>query len=333
MLYIRTDMNDIIATGHVMRCLAIADAAKAMGEDVTFLLADENAVELISDRGYETIVLNTLWNQMEEELEVLQKVIEKKGIDKLLVDSYQVTETYLRELKKLVNIAYIDDLNEFVYPVDMLICYAGYWKKFYHADRYPRTKLLLGLEYTPLRNTFKNTQRKVIKDTVDNLLIVTGGTDRYNIIERLLEAIDRTSYKQIDVVCGKYYMNYGQLCGKYINEKNVIIHKAINNLEEYMKQADVAITAGGTTLYELCAIGTPSISISFTDNQLDNVAQFAEDQIIDYAGDVRKDNIFEKVNYYIATFTKEKRCRQSQKMQVLVDGVGAQRIVEEFLKL
>ena len=52
MLYIRTDMNSIIATGHVMRCLAIADAAKKAGKNTTFILADKQAIEVIHERGY-----------------------------------------------------------------------------------------------------------------------------------------------------------------------------------------------------------------------------------------------------------------------------------------
>lgn len=53
MLYIRTDMNSVIASGHVMRCLAIADAAKALGEKITFILSDENAVSFITAHGHE----------------------------------------------------------------------------------------------------------------------------------------------------------------------------------------------------------------------------------------------------------------------------------------
>ena len=58
MFYIRTDINEIIATGHVMRCLSIADAAKRQGEDVIFILSDENGKKYIEDRGYKIVVLN-----------------------------------------------------------------------------------------------------------------------------------------------------------------------------------------------------------------------------------------------------------------------------------
>lgn len=115
MLYIRVDMNDKIATGHVMRCLAVADAARMKGEDTTFILADWQAVELLRQRGYEFVVLHSQWDDMEGELFELQKVIDKYQMKRLLIDSYQVTKRYLKALKECVEIFYIDDLNAFHY--------------------------------------------------------------------------------------------------------------------------------------------------------------------------------------------------------------------------
>ena len=91
MLYIRADMNRIIATGHVMRCLAIADAAEILGRKTTFILADDQAEELIKQRGHKTIILHTEWNNMDIELEQLKNIIMTYKIHALLVDSYQVT--------------------------------------------------------------------------------------------------------------------------------------------------------------------------------------------------------------------------------------------------
>ena len=95
-----------------------------------------------------------------------------------------------------------------------------------------------------------------------------------------------------------------------------------------MKEADLAISAGGTTLYELCAVGTPAISYSFADNQLYNVKQFAKDGMIDYAGDVRRDDIFTNVVELYQKYDKDRRLREerSVRMQQMVDGKGAERI-------
>ena len=114
MLYIRTDMNVQIATGHVMRCLSIADATRELGEKVIFLLADNHAVEYITERGYETIVLGTKWDDMASELPILLDIIKEKKIQSVLIDSYQVTETYLKSLSEHIKIAYLDDLNAIV---------------------------------------------------------------------------------------------------------------------------------------------------------------------------------------------------------------------------
>lgn len=333
MLYIRTDMNDTIATGHIMRCLAIADCVKKCGENVTFVVADTNPVELISERGYKCIVLNTKWDDMESELEKLENTICENTIQKLLIDSYQVTKLYLEAVSKLVKTVYIDDVNAFSYPVDMLICYASYWKKFNYEQHYCGTKLLLGTKYTPVRDVFQNCKKKYIKDKIENILILSGGTDKYNVIRKLIERLPRGKYQCINVICGRYYEAYDALCEQYQDEKNVFIHKAVSDIEKYMADADVAITAGGTTLYELCALGTPAISFSFVDNQLENVLQFQADGVIDYAGDVRTDNVIEKILLLLGTFSKEKRCRQSKNMQALVDGMGTKRIVDEWIKL
>lgn len=330
MLYIRADMNEVIATGHIMRCLAIADAARELGRDTTFILADTQAVELIRERGHRSIVLDTGWNQMDMELPALKKVIAECGIRKLLVDSYSVTSEYLQALSEQVEVAYIDDLDSFIYPVHTLIRYTGNWEESAYEERYRETKLLLGLEYAPLRRAFANCSQKVIPPRAENLLLLSGGTDRFYVIESLLKEIRKEQYKSIDVICGKYYEDYTQMCAHYHQYENIHFHQGINNVEDYMKKADVAVSAGGTTLYELSACGTPTISYSFADNQLDNVKRFQKDNLISYAGDVRYDKAIEKILHDLDLYMENMplRMQQSRRMQALIDGKGALRIAK-----
>lgn len=330
MIYIRADMNERIATGHIMRCLAIADAAREMGEDTTFLLADTQAVELLENRGYAYIILNTPWDDMEAELGEIKSVIAQYGIQALLIDSYQVTETYLTHLAKLTRTIYLDDLNMFLYPVDSVICYANYHTKFAYEENYPIDKLYLGCNYVPLGKEFRDCCPKVIKEQVENLLLLAGGADTYHILRSLLESIDVKGYQQVHVICGKYNTDYEDLKLKYTEYLNVSIHKAVTDMKHYMEQADLVITAGGTTLYELCAVGTPAISYSFADNQIDNVRKFQEDEMIDYAGDIRCDNVMDNVEKILGKYVNSIALRQerSVKMQKLVDGYGAKRIAE-----
>lgn len=334
MIYIRADMNEQIATGHIMRCLSIADALRGLGEPVRFILSDEQAVSLLKQRGYDAIVLHTRWNHMDEELSGLSQVIRNEHIDKLLIDSYQVTQRYLAGLSKLVTTVYMDDLNLFEYSVDAVICYANYWKKFQYKINDKRTTYLLGMKYVPLKQAFWNCEAKIISEKANNLLILTGVSDPFNVTEQILDSIDTYQFQTIDVICGIYNTNYNKFVKKYENNKNIKLHQAVNNIEQYMKKADIAISAGGMTLYELCAIGTPAISFSFADNQLDNVRQFQEDRLIDYAGDARMDDIAGTINQYLTRYRNdfELRKEKSEKMQKMVDGKGAIHLAEALLK-
>lgn len=335
MFYIRTDMNAVIATGHMMRCLSIADAAASRGQEVTFILADEQAADLIKQRGYRVIVLHTQWSDMDAELPQLLKVVEQEKIDRLLIDSYQVTESYLKTLTAHIKTLYIDDRNTFVYPVDGIVCYAGYWRKFDYGSRYQETKLFLGLQYTPLRQAFCHCNKRIFQENELELLLLSGGTDPFDMLKSILGELDKGKFKRINVICGRYYKGYNNLQTAYQSYENIHIYQAVSNMEDYMKTADIAVSAGGTTLYELCACGTPAISYSFVDNQLDNVKQFQEDGLIDYAGDVRYDRVIENILRYLEIYSTDitLRRQRSVKMQKLIDGNGASRITDALMNI
>lgn len=334
MLYIRTDMNSMIATGHLMRCLAIADAVKSLGEDVAFILADDQAMELLEEHGYQTIIMNTQWDNMDSELPVLKQLIEKCTIEKILIDSYQVTEKYLKILSAMVQTYYIDDLNAFFYPVNNIICYANYWEKFKYAERYQKTGLFLGTKYVPLRKEFCECGKKDISIRVKNLLLLSGGTDKYGILGQILNRLDLDKYSQVNVICGCYDTQYEKLKKVEFMKGNVKVYCAVTDMERFMREADLAVSAGGTTLYELCVVGTPSISYSIADNQLDNVKKFHEDGIIDYAGDVRWDDVVGNIERYLQLYNFDQKLRQekSKEMQKLVDGKGALRIAKALIR-
>lgn len=125
------------------------------------------------------------------------------------------------------------------------------------------------------------------------------------------------------------------MCRKFLKFENIHFYQAVEHMKEYMMEADIAISAGGTTLYELCACGTPTITYSFADNQLNNVLQFQEDELMDYAGDVRDMDVFKNAEILLDKYDEsvELRKERSTKMQSLVDGKGSERIVKELLKL
>lgn len=336
-LYIRVDMNEIIATGHLMRCLSIADAARTRGVETKFIVADEKPSELLKKKQYDYIVLHTKWNDMDSEIPVMIDIIEKYAIEKILIDTYQVTEAYLAALTAKTYTVYIDDLNSFVYPVNAIICYAIYHKKFDYVQRYKdsdyNTKIYEGCDYTPLRMEYREMPPKTIRDSIENVLIMSGGADPYNAIDKILESVNRYNYRCVNVVCGRYNEKYDELSMKY-QSKNIHLYKSLDNIIDYMKQADLAISAGGTTLYELCACGTPTITYSLADNQLDNVKGFEKAGIMSFLGDVRYDDFSKKIDEVLDEYEENGyRTKKSMLMQKEVDGEGASRIAKLLYKL
>ena len=325
-MYFRVDMNNIIATGHVMRCLAMAEGFRDLGEDCTFILADDYAKEFIESFGHKVIVLNTVWNQMDEELEELLKIIKINNIKKMIVDSYYVTHRYLTELQKYTSIAYIDDNNAFIYPVDMVIA-SGIWinheqyKKQYEGTD---TRLLLGTKFVPLRKEFRevNASYRYI-----DLMITTGGTDTYNVAGRLIEYI-KESYPEWKVVVISSRLQ------SEMETDNIKILSNVRNMSEIMSSSKVAISASGSTLYELCSCKVPTVCFAFADNQLELAAEMDRQGIMEYVGDARtKDNIIEQLVMTAKHLLEddERQMKMQQKMSGLVDGKGVERIVEEWL--
>ena len=334
-IYFRADGNSAIATGHMMRCLSIADACKEKGHEVTFIVADAQCDALIFQRGYDYIDLCGKWDDLEYELEILVGIIKTNDVQILIIDSYYVTKRYLRVLKTLTKTVYIDDLNAFIYPVDMLINYSICADELEYPSKYSDTKLLLGCHYVPLRLQFSNVGKKVIRKQVKNILITTGGTDSQNMMEKLLGKIQLdTDFKHIDihVVTGIFNSHLEELRALESRCDNVIVHCNVTDMAVLMIEADLAVSAGGSTLYELSACGVPTITYSFADNQLGNVRGFAQRNLMDYAGDTRNDlevcveNIIRAIKYYM--HSKKKRSEVSQKLQKLVDGRGRDRIVK-----
>lgn len=341
MLYIRTDSNNKIATGHVMRCISIAKAMKKNNEEVIFITADANSEELITSNGFKVICLNSKWNDLNYEIEILIDIILKNKIEKILIDSYFVTKDYLESLKKYTKLIYIDDLDLFTYPVNLLINYNGSHKKFMYDANYNNTdiKILKGYKYVPLRKEFQDVSTSV-KNDVTSILFTMGGSDENNLtLEFIKSIIKYKKYNNIkfNIVVGRFNNNFNELKKIVYDIPNINLHYNVNNMSKIMLESDIAISAGGTTLFELCSCGIPTISFIIADNQEDGTKNLESEGTLLYAGDIRLgiqkciNNIMLKMDLMINDFNIRKR--MALNMKSLVDGNGAYRIVKEIEKL
>ena len=332
-VYIRCDGNQNIGTGHVMRCLAIADQIKKIGNMPIFLVADDSVSGLISEKKHKTICLNSSWNKLEAEVDFLEKMLSGREKDNLLVDSYYATPEYLKKLSSFAEVTYIDDLCEDKYDVKNLVNYNYYasdmgYEKLYEGEN---TLLYLGPYYTPLRAEFKNLCVRAFHG-INRVLITTGGTDNYNVLDYLLEYfVDRGINVDIFAIVGRFNKNKDQLYKKYATYNNIHMLININNMHEYMLDCDFCITAGGTTLYELCACGTPSLMYVLADNQLDAAKKFNDTNLIPCIGDVRTElGLFaERIDKQMERYSNEEYWESiSKSMTSIVDANGASRIAK-----
>ncbi len=366
MVVIRADANSKIGMGHVMRCLSVADALLKRGEEVLFVTADDTPVPLLTKKGIPYRVLHTNYADMEAELPELWEVLRElpQGAESpdatlaqrntfILVDSYYVTEKYLAALKKRITTIYMDDIYAFSYPVDMLINYNIYGEEMgYEKDAaFADTKLLLGANYVPLREEFSAgagyvQSRKELSLGAANvtpaeeggILITTGGSDSFNLAGQLLmEAMkyDALKEKEYHVVSGSLNPHIGELQALAKKHENIHIHCNVTNMAELMAESEVALSAGGSTLYELCAMGVPVIAFSFAENQERLVQTFVKRGIAQYGGNYRTDGN-KMIQNTIAGLQKlcgdeALKTEYRRKALQLVDGRGAERIAEALL--
>jgi len=362
MFYIRADGNSAIGIGHVMRCLSIAEAAVTIGaEKPVFLLADASCLDMVADRGFPARILGTDYRKMQSEIGILSKFLKKEDV--ILVDSYQVSVEYYTKLRKLCKVACLEDMGD-AYPVDLLINYNIYAPRLlqnYEQDN-PPDRVLLGVEYMPLREMFQRDMDYVIKDRVTDVMITTGGSDPCFAAGSILEGIwakaddfggsesyddDRqksSKYTVLNhtgiryhVISGPFNSFATELKSKCAARKQVEVHENVSDMKALMRQCDVVITATGSTVYEVSALGVPMICFYFAENQKQGAKELARlTEIVDAGGFAKeKDRVVSHILEALVRCVcdKEYRERLSQQERSLVDGKGAVRVAEQILKL
>lgn len=325
MILFRADGNPQVGSGHIMRCLSLADAFRDMGQAVIFATADNSFQDIIRKRGYECVVLHTQYDAMEDELSVLIPLLQKLHPSCILLDSYFVTPGYMAAVRNETPLVYIDDQNAFDYPADLVVNYMLYGGKL----NYPQNKqYLLGPKYALLRKEFQNVPRHQLQEHVKNVLLSTGGADSEHVALRCAQYLRERPADGITyhVVLGAMNQDVAEIEGLTDGCAHIVLHRNVPDMRSLMLQCDAAISAGGTTLFELCACGVPTVTYVLADNQIMNAASFEEAGLMLNAGDIRENDRFAEVIFgQLEVLTQDwaLRKRMAERMQALVDGNGA----------
>lgn len=334
-----------------MRCMTIGTKLAAAGKKVLFLCADETSSDYVRQQGGHAYVLGTDYRDMESELPVWERLSNgwqteyaKEAEDSsaetcpvILADSYYVTEEYLKGLRRFGTVALMDDMGRTQYPVDAVINYNVTANREVYRQLYrgTDTKLFLGSSYVPLREQFLNRDHQ-IREGVQKVLITTGGGDSCNIAGRLLWRLldQRMEYH---LVVGQFNPHYGtlrQMEGKY---ENVHLHCNVTDMAELMMAADIVLTAGGSTIYELASLGVPFICFSCAENQEPLTEYIDDHKIAGFAGAFHKDAeaVVERVSSLFWKLASDKALREQYQRSEkgLVDGRGAERLASALAEI
>lgn len=348
-IIIRADGNREIAMGHIMRCLSIADALRGAGAEVVFVTAGKETRQMLEERGYQNHILGTSFCDMEAEQPAFHRFYEKNAADVILVDSYFVTENYMQEIGRWTKTAYMDDMGQPVYPVNMLINYNIYGDSLPYKEWYAQSgitapeKYLLGCRYAPLRAEFCQGIRSRVREKVSDVLITTGGGDIADVAGKLCRRLAEEKRLGLHrgvryhIVCGPFAENKMELRALAKGSADFVVHENVTSMSQLMGNCDVAVSAAGGTMYELCSMQVPMVCFYFAENQRRMAQRFAEMTEISNAGDVTKEE-----ERTLAALSEELcrleqdgslRSRQRRQMKELTDGKGAGRIAEALLQL
>ena len=278
----RVDSSTQMGIGHLMRCIVLADELKQKGHQITFVcrllsgcmisIIKHNVIKLTNDEKFQSNDLYLNWLGVTQEQDAEQTIAAiRANVDLVVVDSYSLDEKWHKKLRSYTKrILVIDDLSYRKFDCDILLNQNLGVKKEDYRDKVPgNCELLLGCDYALLRPEFVKLREKALekrKNTkgIENVLISMGGSDIDNITYEVLQQIDNDI--NIIVVLGES-SPYNAMIVDYAKDKNIKIIINANNMAELMVEADLAIGAGGSTSWERCCLGLPTLLYVFAENQ------------------------------------------------------------------
>ena len=316
---IRADGGCNIGMGHIMRMLVLADKLKAFSEVVFVCRKNgefETGVRFIEAYGYPVFTVNG---------EAIIDELAGIGGDCLITDSYDVDESYFRRTGDIFGkTGYMDDLNKVRISTDFIINQNIYARDLGY-EKYEGTVLLLGTQYALLRDEFRGLPARKMKRNVKSVLVTLGGSDPQNLTEKLALKLGRAFPRiTFHIIAGPSFIHVDSL--EAAAGENIVIHRE-PKMSALMMQCDAAVSACGSTVYELCACGTPIIGVITADNQVMTARSMDNIGAMKYAAGAGE------IVRHLESLDYEARARMSETSRKLVDGNGSIRVSEQIRKI
>ena len=288
----RADASLAIGSGHVMRCRALAQALQERGAQVEF--KDESGIN---------------------------------AVDWLVVDQYSLDAAWESRMRqKAAKILVIDDLADRRHDCDVLLDQNWFPDaERRYAGRVPaRCRMLLGPRYALLRPEFSRADKRQRDGKVHRVLVSMGGMDPGNETSKAIRLLQGRGVA-VDVVVGAANPHREEIARRCA-QAGFEFHLQPSNMAELMAAADLAIGAGGTTTWERCCLGLPTLQLAIALNQEAPTRALAEAGLVTYAGRSLTEH-----SLLQALKNTEMLKEQSRRVAELVDGLVAGRVAAALL--
>ena len=317
----RLDSGGKFGLGHVMRSKALADALLKIGIDSTFAVRIVHSDDAVNP--HKVIIIHS-----EDDFLSLAKVY-----DVIIIDHYDYTTELFLKLSKLeqTHLVILDDeCNRGNLYADLIINSVNQAKSLPYQSVAPKAQLLLGSDYILLNQAF--TQMQCLDYEKRDLIVITfGGSDVTGLTLPVLIAIKNTSltHFKIIVITGAGCQNNEQI-KTYCHQHSFAHYHNVKNMAEIFSKARFAISAAGSTTFELAYCGVPAVFAVVADNQLLSITEQSQHGWCEMVDCRRQNKVEELVQKAEQMIHSPQLKTLSQKVQLLVDGQGAERIASEI---
>ncbi len=311
----RTEGNHRQGLGDLWGCIALAKECLRRSDETAFMISeDTQAQEILEKEGLRFHGFHSL----SEEQEFLRSFCP----DVVVVNKLNNFPEYIRALKSLAGLVVtMEDTAEGAQLADLRI------NILYHTPR-----AVTEISYMALRREFQklHCREKPSRRQVQKLLITQGGSDTYGFTPKVVRALEGMAHRpHVWVVTGPAFRHQSQLKEALAASTLDLTHiHDATNLARLMHEADLAISAGGITLFELACVGTPAIAICGEPFEVETALRLEGMGTVvnlGFGGNLNDAKIHQTVDRLAADF--QARQRMSLRGKSLVDGRGAERIM------
>ena len=340
-MVIRADASIEMGTGHLMRCLALGQAWRDAGGRVTFVTCcdSDRLVRRLEVEGFEVVLLDRPYPDAGD-WEVTGSTLGRHPDAWVVLDGYHLDDDYQRYVKETGNrLLSVDDMAHLEHYYADIVLNQNLHADQVHYSCEPYTTLLLGTRYALLRREFLawRTWKREIPEVAHHVLVTLGGSDPENNSLKVIQALQGVHVPEMEVAviigAGNPHAAMLQTAAKGSNIAIRLIQDA-DNMPELMAWADVAVSAAGTTVWELFSMGVPACLITVADNQ-EPIARSASrigaaiwaDHNLTNWPEVLADGLCRLI------LDPESRSNFSYRARSLVDGLGGTRIMQAVHEL